>query len=157
MSSQTVTKGKMVSMQYSLTTADGVVVRTAEEEPIRYVHGHGMLFPKLETALEGHRPGDVVRVKLLPDDAFGKRDVDLLHEVPLGELPPGEHIEVGAQLVGKDEQGRDVPFRVTDIRDGIVYLDGNNPLAGHTLIFEVELQDIRDATEAELEAARHSD
>ncbi|MEJ2644145.1 MAG: peptidylprolyl isomerase [Gammaproteobacteria bacterium] len=156
MSSQTVTKGKMVSMQYSLTTADGVVVRTAEEEPIRYIHGEGMLFPRLEAALEGNGPGDVVRVKLLPDDAFGKRDVDLVHEIPLGELPAGEHIEIGGQLVGKDEAGRDVPFRITEIRDDIVYLDGNNPLAGHTLIFEVELQDIRDATEAELEAARQS-
>ncbi|MGA7799444.1 MAG: peptidylprolyl isomerase [Gammaproteobacteria bacterium] len=157
MSSQTVIKDKMVSMQYSLTTAEGVVIRAADDEPIRYIHGQGMLFSKLEAALEGHGPGEIVHVKLLPDDAFGKRDVDLLHEIPVDELPPGERLEVGGQLVGKDEAGQDVPFRITDIRDGMVQLDGNNPLAGHTLVFEVELQDIRDATEAELAALRQPD
>lgn len=156
MTIQKVTAGKMVSMQYSLTTPQGTVLRAADGDAIQYIHGRGMIFPKLETALEGHGRGDMVHVKLLPDDAFGKRDLDLLHEIPLNELPPGEQVQVGRQLVGNDESGRELLFRVTEIRDGIVHLDGNNPLAGQTLIFEVELQEIRDATDVELAAARKS-
>lgn len=156
MTAQKVATGKMVSIQYSLTTPEGTLLRAANGEAISYIHGQGMLFPKLEAALEGHGRGDMVRVKLLPDDAFGKRDLDLLHEVPLDELPPGEQAEVGGQLVGRDETGREIAFRVTKIRDGVVHLDGNNPLAGQTLIFEVELQEIRDATESELASAQKS-
>ena len=68
------------------------MVRDAGEVPVTYLHGAGVLFPKLERALEQHVVGDIVTVRLLPDDAFGKRNVDLLCEVPLDEFPPGETI-----------------------------------------------------------------
>jgi FKBP-type peptidyl-prolyl cis-trans isomerase SlyD len=91
-----------------------------------------------------------VTVRLLPDDAFGKRDVELLHEVPVDEFPPGEDIRVGGKVTGHDENGEPLEFRVTDIRDGTAFLDGNHPLAGQTLVFEVEIQGIRDASGEEL-------
>ena len=141
-------------MQYSLTNSQGVVVRDAGEVPVTYLHGAGVLFPKLERALEQHVVGDIVTVRLLPDDAFGKRNVDLLCEVPLDEFPPGETIEIGGSIVGKSEDGVETGFTVTDIRDTIAYLDGNHPLAGQSLVFEVEVQAIRNASDAEIEAGR---
>ncbi len=149
---QTVTRNKVVTMQYSLTNADGVVVREAGGKPVTYLHGSGAIPPRLELELEHHAVGDIVRARLLPDDAFGKRNVDLLYQVPLEELPAGETVETGGKIVGSDEDGNEVLFTVTDIRDGVAYLDGNHPLAGQTLVFEVEIQGIRDATPEELDS-----
>lgn len=156
MNTARVGKHQHVSMRYSLTTGGGAVVRAASEKPIRYVHGCGSLFAKLEAALEGHGVGDIVRVRLLPDDAFGRRDTDLLQEVPVDTLPPGEDIAVGRTLVGHDESGNAVGFRITAVEDGLVKLDANHPLAGETLIFEIEIQDIRPANAAEIESAMNA-
>lgn len=148
--SEHITDGKVVTMQYALTNAQGVVVREAGDAPISYLHGAGILFSKLEQALAEHAVGDIVTVRLLPDDAFGKRDIELLQEVPMADFPPGEDIRVGGKVTGHNENGNTVDFTVTDIRDDIVYLDGNHPLAGQTLVFEVEIQAIRNASDEEL-------
>jgi len=147
---QTVGRHKIVTMQYSLTNTNGVVVREATGKPVTYLHGAGKLFPKLERELESHKVGDIVTAKLLPDDAFGKRDPGLVCEVPLSQFPPEETIEVGGKVVGTDQSGAQVTFAVTGIRDEIAFLDGNHPLAGQALLFEVEIQAIRDATDEEL-------
>ena len=147
---ETIAANKVITMQYSLTNSAGVVVREASEKPVTYLHGAGALFPKLERELELHCVGDIVTARLLPEDAFGKRDIDLLHEIPLGELPPEDPIEVGRNITGTDEDGNEIAFTVTTIAEGIVSLDGNHPLAGQSLIFEVEIQAIRDATTEEI-------
>ena len=147
---ETVGRHKVVSMQYSLTNTDGVVVREASGAPVSYLHGAGLLFPKLEIELESHIIGDIVTARLLPDDAFGKRNIDLVHQVPLHELPAEDNIEVGGKITGSDEDGNEVTFIVTGIEAGIVSLDGNHPFAGQSLIFEVEIQAIRDASAEEI-------
>ena len=147
---ETVAENKVITIQYSLTNTDGVVVREAGEKPVTYLHGAGVLFPKLERELESHSIGDIVTARLLSEDAFGKRDIDLLHKVRRDELPAEDTIEVGSQIVGTDEDGKEISFTVTSMEDGIVSLDGNHPLAGQALIFEVEIQDIRDATAEEI-------
>jgi FKBP-type peptidyl-prolyl cis-trans isomerase SlyD len=151
---QTVAPGKVVTIQYSLTNAAGVVVREATGKSVSYLHGRNALPARLEHSLEAHVPGDIVRTRLLPEDAFGKRDPDLVCEMPLEEFPPGERIEPGSQVVGADEDGNQVRFTVTGVRDGIAQLDGNHPLAGQTLVFEVEVQGVREATVAELASGK---
>ena len=148
---------KVVTIRYSLTNADGVVIRDAAEKPVRYVHGCGLLFPKLETALENHKTGDVLKVKLLPDDAFGKRDLDLVHTVPVDQLPSGEKIAVGGKITGVGPGGEQVVFSVAAVENGLATLDGNNPLAGQTLIFEIEVQGLREATPEEIRQRRALD
>jgi FKBP-type peptidyl-prolyl cis-trans isomerase SlyD len=148
---QTVAPGKVITIQYSLTNADGVIVREAGGKPVVYLHGTGSLPARLERSLETHTTGDIVRTRLLPDDAFGKRDPDLVCEVPLSGFPEGELIETGGKVVGTDDAGAQVVFTVTGIRDGVAQLDGNHPLAGQTLVFEVEIQGIRDATTEEMD------
>jgi FKBP-type peptidyl-prolyl cis-trans isomerase SlyD len=154
---ETIAVNKVITMQYLLTNTDGVVVREASGKPVTYLHGAGVLFPKLERELESHYVGDIVTARLLPEDAFGKRDVDLLHKVPLGELPPEDPIEVGSNVTGTDEDGNEITFTVTTIEDGIASLDGNHPLAGQSLIFEVEIQAIRDATAEEIREGKVRD
>ena len=85
---QTIAANKVITMQYSLTNTNGVVVREARGKPVTYLHGAGVLFPRLERELESHGVGDIVTARLLPEDAFGKRDARLLQTLPLGELPP---------------------------------------------------------------------
>lgn len=153
----TIGANKVITMQYSLTNARGVVVREARDKPVTYLHGTGILFPKLERELESHSVGDIVTARLLPEDAFGKRDVELLHQIALRELPPGDSVEVGGQLIGKDESGNEITFAVTAIEDGIASLDGNHPLAGQSLVFEVEIQGIRDATAQEIREGKARD
>lgn len=151
---QLVKKDMVVTIQYSLTNADGVVVREATGKPVNYLHGAGSLPPKLEHKLESHMIGDVVQTRLLPDDAFGKRSIELIHEMPLSEFPAGETIKAGGQVLGHDKNGREILFTVTEIRDSVAHLDGNHPLAGQTLVFEVEIQGIRDATADELQTGK---
>lgn len=155
--SLTVKPNKVVTMQYSLTNADGVVLREAASKAVNYLHGAGTIPPRLEQELESHKVGDIVRARLLPDDAFGRRDVELVREIPLSEIPESEQIEAGGQIVGTDQDGNEVTFAVTAITNGVVSLDGNHPLAGQTLIFEVEIQAIRDATDEEIRAGKAAD
>ncbi|MGD2113266.1 MAG: peptidylprolyl isomerase [Gammaproteobacteria bacterium] len=135
-----------------MSKTGGGVICQALAPPINHLHGAGALFPKLEAELEHHGVGDIVSVRLLPDDAFGKRNIDLLHDVPPSELPPGENIQAGKRLVGGDEAGNAVNF--TGIEDGIVQLDGNHPLAGQSLVFEIEIQAIRDASPEDISSGK---
>ena len=153
---ETITANKVITMQYSLTNTNGVVVREASGEPVNYLHGAGALFPKLERELESHCVGDIVTARLLPEDAFGKRDADLLHKVPLDELPPEDPVDVGSSITGTDEAGNEITFTVTTIEEGIASMDGNHPLAGQSLVFEVEIQAIRDATAEEIREGKVS-
>jgi FKBP-type peptidyl-prolyl cis-trans isomerase SlyD len=151
---QPIAVNTVITMQYSLANAQGVVIRDAASPPVSYLHGSGTLFPRLERALENHLPGDILTVRLLPDDAFGKRKPELLCQVPVGNFPADEDIRAGGSVVGRDENGREVRFTITEIRDDIAYLDANHPLAGQTLIFEIEIQAVRPATAEEISTGR---
>mgnify|MGYP001824557645 FL=1 len=152
----TIGANKVITMQYSLTTTEGVVVREASGKPVTYLHGAGVLFPRLERELESHRVGDIITARLLPEDAFGKRNTDLLHSISMDELPPDETIEIGGQIVGQDDEGTEITFVITAIEDNIVSLDGNHPLAGQSLLFEIEVQEIREATAEEIRTGKAS-
>jgi FKBP-type peptidyl-prolyl cis-trans isomerase SlyD len=151
---QQITVNTVITMQYSLANGQGIIIRAATSPPVKYLHGSGMLFKKLEQALENHRAGDIITVRLLPDDAFGKRKVELIYQVPLQEFPPEEHIRVGGSVVGQGEDGEEVRFVVADIRDGVAHLDGNHPLAGQSLVFEIEVQAVRKAIAEEISSGR---
>lgn len=153
----TIEANKIITMQYSLTNANGVVLRDASSKPVNYLHGAGAIPPRLEQELGSHKVGDIVRARLLPDDAFGKRDTELVCEVPLSLIPESEQVEVGGHIVGSDQDGNEITFVITAIDDGVASLDGNHPLAGQTLIFEVEIQAIREATDEELRTGKAAD
>src|SRR5262249_50777387 len=140
---QTVTEGKNVSLEYTLTLDDKSVVESnVGKQPLTYTHGTQQIIPGLEKALEGLAVGDTKEVTVAPADAYGEKDPEALQEVQKQLIPP-DALVVGARLQGKAPDGHMVYPRVAEIKDDTVVLDFNHPLAGKTLHFDVKILDIQ--------------
>lgn len=145
-----ITKDKVVSINYTLTDNDGVVIDTSEgREPLTYLHGAQNIIIGLERALEGKVTGDKVEVAVAPEDGYGTRIEELLREVPRANFPE-DPIQPGMQFQAQSEQGT-VVFTVVKEEGEKVIIDGNHPLAGVPLNFKVEIMEIRDAAPEEVE------
>lgn len=147
-----VKKNTVVTLKYTVTDSDGVVVDEGAE-PLCYLHGgYEDIFPKIEEALQGKKVNESVQVKLQPAEAFGEYDASLVQVEPREEFP--EDLEVGSQVEGAAEGADDEDFiiyRVTDIDDEKVVLDGNHPLAGLAIVFNCTVTAIREAGPEEIE------
>ncbi|MFN3883558.1 MAG: peptidylprolyl isomerase [Rhodocyclaceae bacterium] len=144
-------KNTVVTLAYRVTDPDGELIDPGKQ-PIVYLHGgYDDIFPRIEQALEGKETGDVVQIKLQPAEAFGEYDADLIQIEPRSSFP--EILEVGMQfegaLPGADEDDF-IVYRVTEILDDKVMLDGNHPLAGIALVFSCTVSDVRPATAEEI-------
>lgn len=147
----TIQKDKVVTMHYHLTDPDGQVLDSSRDsDPLTYLHGAGHLIGGLEQALTGLDVGATKTVEVEPADAYGEHNANAMQTVPRQELAGIENLEVGMQLQAHSPNGETVTFFVTEIRDDAVMLDPNHPLAGVALTFDVEIMDIRDATDEEL-------
>ena len=139
--------GCVVAMDYTLKTEDGSLIDTSEgDEPMWYLHGSGQIVPGLESALTGRAVGDKLEAVVKPEDGYGPRHDDRVLTVPRSKLPDSPEPEVGMQLEAQGRRGEQVVLWVTDINGDEVTLDGNHPLAGQTLHFEVEVKEVREAT-----------
>jgi FKBP-type peptidyl-prolyl cis-trans isomerase SlyD len=146
-----VQKNSVVSIDYTLTDDEGEVLDTSKgQDPLSYLHGHGQIVPGLERALEGKAIGDSVKVVVEPKDGYGQRDQKRVMHVNRAKLPSDLDPEVGMQLAGQDDKGQVIPLWITQVSATEVTLDGNHPLAGQTLHFDVQIKDVRQATEEEL-------
>lgn len=144
-----ISKHKVVTMDYTLTDEQGNTIDTSDgREPLAYIHGVGGIIPGLEAALEGRSPGEQLQVKIAPEDGYGDRDETLLQVVPRDRFDV-EDVNVGMQFHAQAEDGVSV-VTVVAVSDAEVTVDANHPLAGVTLNFDVEVKDVRDATEEEL-------
>jgi FKBP-type peptidyl-prolyl cis-trans isomerase SlyD len=144
-----IVKNTVVTLNYTVRDPDGKVVDDGAQ-PLVYLHGgYDGIFPLLEEQLHGKKLGDKLQIKLQPDDAFGDIDEELVM-IEEAKLFP-DNIEVGMafERVGEDGE-EDMIFRITDIADGKVVVDGNHPLAGMALLFDVTVADVRQATLEEL-------
>ena len=143
-----ITKDSAVTLHYKVANSQGKVLEESKE-PMAYLHGgYGNLFPKVEEALEGQESGFKGLVELSADEAFGPRDEALLQSIPKSQFPPG--VKVGGQIEGQDAQGHTRPFTVLKIKGDQVMLDGNHPLAGQALRFNVHVLEVRAASEEEV-------
>ena len=150
-----VSQGCVVSIHYTLTNDAGDTLDTSkDQEPLTYLHGFGGMIPGLEYALEDKTVGDSLTVDLPPNEGYGPVDPELINDVPIDALPQIENLEEGMQLQSKDGQGREVVVMVDAITDTHVTLNANHPLAGEALHFDVSIEHVRSATEAELERGR---
>ena len=147
-----VERNSVVTLDYSVTDPDGELV-DAGQEPLVYLHGgYDDIFPKIEEALHGKKVGVSVVVKMQPDDAFGEYDAELIQMESRKGFP--KELEVGMQFEGVPEGGDDddiLIYRVTEIADDKVVLDGNHPLAGMALVFTCTVTSIRPASAEEIE------
>ena len=140
----------VVSIHYTLKDDTGTVIDRSEAgEPLAYLHGHGNLIPGLEKELTGKNSGDELSVTVPPAEGYGEYDNALVESVPRRALRGIKDVKVGMQLHAQSEQGTHA-VTVTKILGDMVTLDGNHPLAGKSLHFEVRIEDVRAATEEEL-------
>ena len=147
-----VVKDSVITLDYHVTDPDGEVVDEGRE-PLVYLHGgYEDIFPKIEEALQGKKVGESVKVKLQPDEAFGDYDAELVQIEPRKDFP--KELEVGMQFEGGPEEGGDdedfIIYRVTEIADDKVVLDGNHPLSGMALVFTCTVTAIRPASAEEM-------
>ncbi|MCL2076510.1 MAG: peptidylprolyl isomerase [Betaproteobacteria bacterium] len=147
----TVLKNTVVTLDYSVTDTDGGLVDEGREALV-YLHGgYDDIFPKIEEALHGKRIGESATVRLQPDEAFGEYDPELVQLETRDAFP--RDLEVGMVLEGAPEGSSEEEFtlyRVTDIADDQVVLDGNHPLAGNALIFTCTVTAVRPASMEEI-------
>jgi len=147
-----IAKDTVVTVQYTLSDAQNNLIEEGRE-PMVYLHGgYENTLPKIEEALDGQVVGFATTIQIEPDDAFGDYDPELLKLEERSRLP--EPVEVGMQFEGMPEgAGADedpVIFTVTEITDDKVVLDGNHPLAGMALRFELKVEGVRAATDEEI-------
>lgn len=142
---------KVVTAHYTLFDEKGERLESSHEsEPLTFIQGSGMLIKGFEAAVEGKSDKDSFSFTVKPEDGYGAQRDDLLFELPLERLEEIPDLEVGMALRMETPTGTMV-VRVVKIEDGKVALDGNHPLAGQELRFDVEILGVRDATPQELD------
>jgi FKBP-type peptidyl-prolyl cis-trans isomerase SlyD len=145
-----ITRDQVVSIHYTLKGDAGEVIdSSADGEPLSYLHGHGNLIPGLERELTGRKAGDRLQVRIPPADGYGEYDRELVQRVPRRALKGIPELKVGMRLQAQSSEGTRA-VTVTQLAGDMVTLDGNHPLAGKNLNFEVEVAAVRAATAEEL-------
>ena len=146
-----ISPNSVASIHYTLTDGQGKVIDTSEgQEPLAYLHGAGNIIPGLEKALLGKAVGDKFTVSIPAAEAYGVRDDSMVQQLPSNMFSGIDNIEVGMEFHAETEHGLQV-VTVTNVEGDNVTIDGNHPLAGVDLIFDVEVADIRAASAEELE------
>lgn len=142
---------KMVKIHYTLKDTDGNQLDSSlGGEPLEYMQGIGALIPGLEKELEGKKTGDKFHTEIEPALGYGEYDDKLVAEVPKSQFDANFEIEVGNQFQADTATGP-IIVKVIKVGDDTITVDGNHELAGKKLCFDVEVVDVRDATEEELE------
>ena len=145
-------QNSVVTMHYELKDAQGEILDSSEgQDPLTYLHGAGNIIVGLEEQLVGKATGDNVSAVVSPEKGYGE-PVDALIQVVPKEAFGAEvdNIEVGMRFQAETEQGP-VPVVVTAVDDANVTVDGNHPLAGKELHFNVTISDVRDASQEEID------
>ena len=132
-------QGRTVSIEYTLKLDDGTVADTnVGGEPLVYTQGNGQILPSLERELEGMAAEETRSVQISAADGYGEVNEELFQEVPPDKVPEEAH-EVGKILYGQGPGGQQFPVRVHEIREEVIVLDLNHPLAGQALNFDIRI------------------
>lgn len=140
----------VVSMHYKLTDDKGQLIDASTDNPLVYIHGTGTLIPGLEKELIGKTSGDEVKVTVSPEEAYGPIIPQLIQSLPMDTFQGVENVEVGMEFEASNENDEKMIVRIEAINEDDVTINGNHPLAGKTLKFDVNIVEVRDATEEEL-------
>ena len=141
----------VVTLNYTLKDNDDNIIDQSEDGSFYYLHGASNIIPGLENALTGKSSGDALSVSVAPEEGYGPRDDARIQEVPRDAFPPEPEIEPGMQFNAEGPDGQAVMVTIAKVEDGTITVDGNHPLAGVTLNFDVTIADIRDASAEELD------
>ena len=143
-------KDTVVSFHYTLTDQAGEVLDSSDgRRPLAYLQGHSQIIPGLERQLEGLAAGAMVTLHVPAAEAYGVRDEKLLFNVPRAQFSSDVDLTLGNTVMAEGE-GHPAVLTIREVRDDVVVLDANHPLAGRDLNFAVELVEVRAATAEEL-------
>lgn len=146
----TITDGKYVELKYKVIDIKTNSVLTEVEFPLGYVHGvNTVLAPQVMSALEGKSAGDEIEVPIDCKKLYGPRDESLVVVENIHDVPE-EYRKVGTAILMENDKGDVKTFTVTRVAEDIIVIDGNNPLCGREVVFKLEIQTVRDATEEEI-------
>ena len=146
----TITANKVVTLDYTLTDDSGEVLDQSSNGQFAYLHGASNIIPGLEDALTGKSAGESLNVKVTPELGYGHRDESLSQVVGIDMFESPDDVEVGLQFHAQSGDGNRIVITVTKVEGEEVTIDGNHPLAGVTLNFDVTIVNVRDATEQEI-------
>ena len=148
--SEVIKEGMVVSLHYrgTLTESGEEFDNNIGEEVLSFIFGHGQMIPGFESNLLGKTTGDQIKFNLTSDEAYGEYESDKVQEVPKEQFP--EDIKVGDHLAAETPDGHMIPLRVIKMTNQVVTIDFNHDLAGKALTFEVQVENVRLATEEEI-------
>jgi|TARA_B110000483_G_scaffold70401_3_gene87924 FKBP-type peptidyl-prolyl cis-trans isomerase SlyD len=146
-----VKKNCIVSFHYQLSEVGGAALeQTDRSEPAIYLHGHSNILPAMEKAFTGKKAGDAFRIELSPAEAYGELQPDRQQRVPTKHLVQAKQKLRRGQIVQVNTAKGPFDARVIKVGRFNVDIDSSHPLAGMSLSFDIEIVDIREATEDEL-------
>ena len=141
----------VVSMHYKLTDASGEVLDSSDGgEPLTYLHGAGNIIPGLENALVGKVAGDSLKVEVPPAEGYGEIRQELMQVVPREAFQGVEQLKPGMAFQAQGQDGSTRQIVVREINGDEIMVDGNHPLAGVDLHFDVQVVEVREASEEEV-------
>jgi peptidylprolyl isomerase len=137
------TKGSTVKVHYTGTLTDETVFDSSRErEPLQFTVGAGQMIPGFDAAVDGMNIGESKKVTIPAAAAYGPVVEEAIFPVPRTDLPAELDPQVGMQLEARQQDGRSQILVITEVRESEVELDGNHPLAGKDLIFDIELVEV---------------
>ncbi|USD23008.1 FKBP-type peptidyl-prolyl cis-trans isomerase [Microbulbifer variabilis] len=142
----------VVEINYTLKDADGTVIdSSANGEPLKYLQGVGNIIPGLEREMLEKAPGDKFTAVISPEEGYGVQNPELIQTMPRSAFSGVEELEVGMAFHAQSTDGHPIEVEIIDIDGDEVTINGNHPLAGVELHFEIEVISVRDATAEEID------
>jgi len=143
-------KHRVVTLAYTLKDDDDRIIDQSDDGSFCYLHGASNIIPGLENALTGKVAGDELSVSIPPEEGYGAHDVEKTQAVPREMFPAEEEIVPGMQFHAQGPDGHQLVVTVVKVDDDRVTVDGNHPLAGVQLNFDVKVLEVRAATGEEI-------
>ena len=138
--------GDTVTIDYAIKRSDGQEVgNTSQTGPQQVQLGEGQMFPQVEQALTAMQVGDQQTVAIPCENAFGPRREELVVDIPRQQLPAEPAPQPGMQLQAQSQDGQPIVMHILEVGEKTVKADGNHPLAGEDVTFDVTLRDIKQA------------
>lgn len=138
-----VSEGNSVKVNYTLTVDGKVVDSSNGREPLQFKAGNHEMIPGFEKAVVGMKVGEKKSFKLSPEDGYGPENPKAIQDIPKKQLPPNITPKAGMTLLAQTKNGQSVPVRIVEVKEDVVVMDFNHPLAGKTLNFDVEVVEIK--------------
>lgn len=145
-----IAENMVVILDYTLKDDEGNTLDSSNNGDFAYLHGAQNIISGLENALHGKAAGDEVAVAVSPSEGYGERIDSMVQIVPRDMFEEGQPVEVGMQFHAESPEGETIVVSITSIEGNDITVDGNHPLAGVNLNFDVKVIEVRDATEEEI-------